>query len=84
MSSVNVAQKSSKVAFGSCLERKLYPIHHPPTRAGIEHCLRGQPHLSPGCYQGNPVILLTFTLYRVLFTCLYTNHVKGGAVLRAC
>lgn len=51
------SQKTSKVAFGSCLERKLYPIHHPPTRAGIEHCLRGQPHLSPGCYQGNPVAL---------------------------
>ena len=47
----------SKVAFGTAVERKLFPVHSTPTRLGIEQGLRGEPHRGPGCYAEDPVSL---------------------------
>ena len=43
-------QRPGKVAFSSGVERKMFPMHHAPTRMGIEQVLRGAPHRGPGCY----------------------------------
>lgn len=45
----------TKVAFGSMVERKLFPIHSNPTRMGIEQGLRGDPQYAPGCYGDDPL-----------------------------
>jgi hypothetical protein len=45
----------SKVAFGSAVERKLFPVHSNPSRIGIEQGLRGAPQRGPGCYAHDPV-----------------------------
>ncbi|KAM4610634.1 ciliary microtubule-associated protein 3 [Polymixia lowei] len=41
------------VAFGSCQERKLFPIYHEPNRLGNAMSLRGAPHRGPGCYDNH-------------------------------
>jgi hypothetical protein len=45
--------KEGAVAFGSALDRKLFPLHVPPNRSGNEHRLRGAPHLGPGTYNNH-------------------------------
>ncbi|CAI8034951.1 Protein pitchfork [Geodia barretti] len=42
-----------EVAFGSGVERLMFPVHTSPTRLGIEQGLRGEPHRGPGCYTGD-------------------------------
>lgn len=53
------APKVNRVAFGSCTERRLFPVHTTPTRFGIEQGLRGEPHRGPGCYDPDPVSIST-------------------------
>ena len=48
-------QSARRVAFGSQVERKMFPYHAPPTKMGIECKLRGSPKLAPGCYDHDPV-----------------------------
>lgn len=48
-------QSPPRVAFGSGVERKMFPMHHAPTRFGIETGIRGQPHMGPGRYSPDPV-----------------------------
>ena len=43
------------MAFGSGVERTLFPTGFNPTRLGIEQTLRGEPHRGPGCYDPDPV-----------------------------
>ena len=45
----------NKVAFGSSVERKMFPLHTMPTRLGIEQGIQGEPHRGPGCYDDDPV-----------------------------
>ncbi|XP_072553335.1 ciliary microtubule-associated protein 3 isoform X3 [Salminus brasiliensis] len=43
-----------RVAFGSCQERKMFPAHRAPNRAGIEFLPQyGSPLLGPGCYDNH-------------------------------
>ncbi|XP_072553334.1 ciliary microtubule-associated protein 3 isoform X2 [Salminus brasiliensis] len=45
-----------RVAFGSCQERKMFPAHRAPNRAGIEFLPQyGSPLLGPGCYDNHVV-----------------------------
>ncbi|KFQ33390.1 Protein pitchfork, partial [Merops nubicus] len=40
-----------QISFGSCQERKMFPLHHAPGRLGIQHPpSRGHPVLGPGSY----------------------------------
>ncbi|KAF1666034.1 Protein pitchfork, partial [Aptenodytes patagonicus] len=40
-----------RISFGSCQERKMFPLHHAPDRLGIQLIgMRGDPSLGPGCY----------------------------------
>lgn len=45
------------VAFGSGIERLMFPVHTSPTRLGIEQGLRGEPHRGPGCYSSDQVYI---------------------------
>ena len=55
------APKPSRIAFGSCTERRMFPVYTTPTRFGIEQGLRGEPHRGPGCYDPDPVSFKTIT-----------------------
>uniref|UniRef100_A0A8B9B982 Ciliary microtubule associated protein 3 n=1 Tax=Anser brachyrhynchus TaxID=132585 RepID=A0A8B9B982_9AVES len=51
------------ISFGSCQERKTFPLHHAPDRLGIQlGAIKGNPFLGPGCYQSQEVSCLTFIL----------------------
>ena len=50
------AARKQPVAFGSNVERLMFPMHSAPTRLGIEQGLRGDPNRGPGCHQPDPVI----------------------------
>ncbi|NXS60480.1 PIFO protein, partial [Brachypteracias leptosomus] len=40
-----------RISFGSCQERKMFPLHQAPDRLGIQLvAIRGHPSLGPGCY----------------------------------
>ncbi|XP_054037546.1 protein pitchfork [Rissa tridactyla] len=40
-----------RISFGSCQERKMFPLHHAPDRLGVQLVsIRGDPSLGPGCY----------------------------------
>ncbi|NXJ70498.1 PIFO protein, partial [Rostratula benghalensis] len=40
-----------RISFGSCQERKMFPLHHAPDRLGVQLiAIRGSPALGPGCY----------------------------------
>ncbi|KFV52114.1 Protein pitchfork, partial [Tyto alba] len=40
-----------QISFGSCQERKVFPLHHASDRLGIQLiAIRGDPSLGPGCY----------------------------------
>ncbi|KFP29675.1 Protein pitchfork, partial [Colius striatus] len=40
-----------RISFGSCQERKIFPLHYAPHRLGIQQmAIRGDPLLGPGCY----------------------------------
>ncbi|NXS94635.1 PIFO protein, partial [Jacana jacana] len=48
------AQK--RISFGSCQERKMFPLHHAPDRLGVQLiAIRGSPALGPGCYLSQEV-----------------------------
>ncbi|NXC37958.1 PIFO protein, partial [Penelope pileata] len=43
---------TKRISFGSCQERKMFPLHHAPDRLGIQLAVnRGNPFLGPGCFQ---------------------------------
>ena len=46
----DTADQGRRVAFGSNVERLMFPMHTAPTRLGIEQGMRGEPHRGPGCY----------------------------------
>ncbi|KFV06221.1 Protein pitchfork, partial [Tauraco erythrolophus] len=40
-----------RISFGSCQERKIFPLHRAPDRLGIQQMvIPGNPSLGPGCY----------------------------------
>ncbi|CAH1785737.1 unnamed protein product [Owenia fusiformis] len=46
----------TNVAFGTTLDREMYPIQMPPNRFGNELIpLKGAPHRGPGCYENEEV-----------------------------
>ena len=47
---------SRGVAFGSTLDRELFPTKVPPNRMGNENRLKGDPQLAPGSYDNHEVI----------------------------
>uniref|UniRef100_A0A8B9D839 Primary cilia formation n=1 Tax=Anser cygnoides TaxID=8845 RepID=A0A8B9D839_ANSCY len=54
---------TDRISFGSCQERKTFPLHHAPDRLGIQlGAIKGNPFLGPGCYQSQEVSCLTFLL----------------------
>ena len=53
------------IAFGSTLDRKLFPLHVPPNRSGNEHRLKGDPHLGPGNYNNHEVGSVDIYSYRL-------------------
>ncbi|XP_036446740.1 protein pitchfork-like isoform X2 [Colossoma macropomum] len=47
----------TKVAFGSCEERKMFPAHSAPNRMGNEfQPLHGSPARGPGCYDNHVTV----------------------------
>ncbi|NXI70336.1 PIFO protein, partial [Anseranas semipalmata] len=55
------AQK--RISFGSCQERKTFPLHHAPDRLGIQLvAIKGNPFLGPGCYQSQEASSLSYSL----------------------
>ncbi|NXI54594.1 PIFO protein, partial [Chloroceryle aenea] len=49
--------------FGSCQERKIFPLHHAPDRLGIQlTTIRGDPSLGPGCYPSEERSSLRYSL----------------------
>uniref|UniRef100_A0A8B9QWD4 Protein pitchfork n=1 Tax=Apteryx owenii TaxID=8824 RepID=A0A8B9QWD4_APTOW len=58
-----------RISFGSCQERKLFPLHHAPDRLGIQLIpIRGDPWLGPGCYQNHKVSFFGFHAQSFSFT----------------
>nr|XP_013052069.2 protein pitchfork isoform X2 [Anser cygnoides] len=54
------AQK--RISFGSCQERKTFPLHHAPDRLGIQlGAIKGNPFLGPGCYQSQEASSLRYS-----------------------
>ncbi|XP_035202946.1 protein pitchfork [Oxyura jamaicensis] len=54
------AQK--RISFGSCQERKTFPLHHAPDRLGIQlGDIKGNPFLGPGCYQSQEASSLRYS-----------------------
>ncbi|NWH23151.1 PIFO protein, partial [Grus americana] len=52
-----------QISFGSCQERKMFPLHHAPDRLGIQlGAIRGDPVLGPGCYLGQEESSLGYSL----------------------
>ena len=45
----------TKVAFGSCQARPIFPTKYANDRMGITTLLKGPPHLGPGCYESHNV-----------------------------
>ncbi|XP_050767221.1 protein pitchfork [Gymnogyps californianus] len=51
------------ISFGSCQERKMFPLHHAPDRLGIQLiAIRGDPSLGPGCYLSQERSCLRYSL----------------------
>uniref|UniRef100_A0A8C0F188 Primary cilia formation n=1 Tax=Bubo bubo TaxID=30461 RepID=A0A8C0F188_BUBBB len=52
-----------RISFGSCQERKIFPLHHASDRLGIQlTAIRGDPSLGPGCYLSQEVSCSVSTL----------------------
>uniref|UniRef100_A0A8C0HSC2 Primary cilia formation n=1 Tax=Buteo japonicus TaxID=224669 RepID=A0A8C0HSC2_9AVES len=52
-----------RISFGSCQERKMFPLHHAPDRLGIQLiAIRGDPLLGPGRYLSEEVSCSVFML----------------------
>ncbi|NWY61624.1 PIFO protein, partial [Chionis minor] len=52
-----------RISFGSCQERKMFPLHHAPDRLGIQLiAIRGDPSLGPGCYLSQEGSSLRYSL----------------------
>uniref|UniRef100_A0A663MBR4 Primary cilia formation n=1 Tax=Athene cunicularia TaxID=194338 RepID=A0A663MBR4_ATHCN len=52
-----------RISFGSCQERKIFPLHHASDRLGIQLvAIRGDPLLGPGCYLSREVSCSVFML----------------------
>lgn len=49
---------TQEAVFGSCQERRLFPLHYAPDRLGNQHSRRGEPHVGPGCYDNHEVRVL--------------------------
>ncbi|KAM9856093.1 ciliary microtubule-associated protein 3 [Aulostomus maculatus] len=43
----------TRVAFGSCQDRKLFPLHYAPDRLGNQMARQDAPHIGPGCYDSH-------------------------------
>ncbi|KAL7859418.1 hypothetical protein SRHO_G00145650 [Serrasalmus rhombeus] len=55
----------TKVAFGSCEERKMFPAHCAPNRTGNEfQPLLGSPARGPGCYDNHVVGTILYNLQK--------------------
>ncbi|XP_065505760.1 ciliary microtubule-associated protein 3 [Caloenas nicobarica] len=55
------AQK--QISFGSCQERKIFPVHHASDRLGIQLIgIGGNPSLGPGCYLSQEKSSLRYSL----------------------
>ncbi|XP_076851619.1 ciliary microtubule-associated protein 3 [Brachyhypopomus gauderio] len=56
---------AARIAFGSCQDRKLFPLHGPPNHAGNElRARRGSPARGPGCYDNHVVGTIISNLER--------------------
>uniref|UniRef100_A0A8B9N2J9 Primary cilia formation n=1 Tax=Accipiter nisus TaxID=211598 RepID=A0A8B9N2J9_9AVES len=56
-------EKEKRISFGSCQERKMFPLHHAPDRLGIQLiAIRGDPLLGPGRYLSQEVSCSVFML----------------------
>ncbi|XP_036959060.1 protein pitchfork-like isoform X1 [Acanthopagrus latus] len=51
-------------AFGSCQERRLFPLHYAPDRLGNQHSRLGAPHVGPGCYDNHEFGSIVYTLQK--------------------
>ncbi|XP_026719979.1 protein pitchfork [Athene cunicularia] len=52
-----------RISFGSCQERKIFPLHHASDRLGIQLvAIRGDPLLGPGCYLSRERSSLRYSL----------------------
>lgn len=72
------------VAFGSTLDRKLFPLHVPPNRSGNEHRLKGEPHLAPGSYDNHEVSLSVDRIMRIGSALLCLANVTTYAFFLLC
>lgn len=62
-SSPGLTDVQKRISFGSCQERKMFPLHHAPDRLGIQLiAIRGDPSLGPGCYLNQEVSCSVFVL----------------------
>ncbi|XP_070824732.1 ciliary microtubule-associated protein 3 [Chaetodon trifascialis] len=53
-----------RVSFGTCQERKLLPLHHPPDRLGNQMYRQGAPHVGPGCYDNHEFGTILYNLQK--------------------
>lgn len=62
-SSPGLTDVQKRISFGSCQERKMFPLHHAPDRLGIQLiAIRGDPLLGPGRYLSQEVSCSVFML----------------------
>uniref|UniRef100_A0A8C6JUQ2 Uncharacterized protein n=1 Tax=Melopsittacus undulatus TaxID=13146 RepID=A0A8C6JUQ2_MELUD len=56
--SPGLTEVQKPISFGTCQERKMFPLYNAPDRLGIQlKSIRGQPSLGPGCYLSQEVSL---------------------------
>uniref|UniRef100_UPI003AAD6ABE ciliary microtubule-associated protein 3 n=1 Tax=Centroberyx gerrardi TaxID=166262 RepID=UPI003AAD6ABE len=53
-----------RAVFGSCQERKLFPIHYAPNRLGNEMSRQEAPHRGPGCYDNHEFGTIVYDLQK--------------------
>ncbi|KAM3617683.1 uncharacterized protein V6R79_009620 [Siganus canaliculatus] len=47
------APSAHRVCFGSCQDRRLFPVHFAPDRFGNQMSREEAPHVGPGCYDNH-------------------------------
>ncbi|XP_037627874.1 protein pitchfork-like isoform X1 [Sebastes umbrosus] len=53
-----------RVAFGSCQERRVFPLHYAPDRLGNQMARPEASHVGPGCYDNHEFGTLLYDLQR--------------------
>ncbi|XP_038578254.1 protein pitchfork-like [Micropterus salmoides] len=58
------AAPDRRVIFGSCQERRLFPLNYAPDRLGNQMTREEAPHVGPGCYDNHEFGTIVYDLQR--------------------